>query len=900
MSADRAFRRVAAGGGVLVLAALVVLVGGAGPADLRAAVGHGAALLATMTALACGVRVVRASDAATRPFWVGLTAACGLAVLAEAVLTGLALRSTRVPVPSLADAMYAAAVVPASASLLLLNIRAGRRAARIRAVVDVVVLVASLFYIAWTLLLGERYAEGAGRDGDRIVLLGFPTVAILLCGLVVPLVLRARRESRRPLALIAVGIAVLLTTDMLHAALESFRAHSAATPYRAGIPIAFLCFALAALSARPEDPRLRDDDSWLTLMVPQLPVVAAGALFLRQLLTRPGEFDHVELTAVLAVSALVPVRLFLILSENSALTRDVQAAMAEVRASEERFRSIVQGSSDVITICAADGTVMFQSQAEKALLGYSPGSLMRSDVTSFIHPDDRDRVLRQYAKALEEPDGTEVYECRVGTASGEWRDIESVVSNRLGDPNIRGVVINSRDITDRKQLERRLAHQSLHDPLTGLPNRALFRDRVHHALALQNRESGRRLGVLFIDLDGFAAINDSFGHSVGDALLTLTAARLFECVRPGDTVARLGGDEFAVLLEGVASSFVARQVADRFLDAMQALVEIDGREIFISASVGIAFDTPGDSADEVMRNADLAMYRAKARGKKRYEMFAPEMHSVVVERLELETDLRHALERAEFHLAYQPVVDLRSGLLAGVEALARWTHPTRGLVSPADFIPAAEETGLIVPMGRWVIEEACRQLRAWHRSTGRLLRMSVNISARQLQGALLTDHVATALRTTGIPASSLVLEITESMLVDDADRTMEKLQRFSDLGVSMAIDDFGTGYSSLAYLSRLPVDILKIDRTFVSGLGTHPEMSAVTSAIVALGKSLNLTVVAEGIEEPSQLASLTAMGCDYGQGYLLSRPLPAAEVAVLLKGTATMDVAQLASVVPAS
>ena len=899
MPSPARLRHIAALGGLVSLLAVIVLVGRVGTEPVRELVGHGAALVATLVALACGIRLSLRGPEHSRRFWAGLTIACALAVAAEAVFAGLAIGPGRPPVPSFADVLYALAVVPAAYSLLMLNVGRGRGTTRARAAVDVMVLAISLFFVAWTLLLGDRY-DGADRlDAKLLVVLLFPAVDILLCGLAWPLVIRARPGSRLSMSMLAIGMTVLLTTDLLHAGLESFRAHTAATPYRAGIPVAFLCFALAALTAHPDQRPLRDEDTRLAVMLPPVPVVGAGVVFLVRL-AEGGRFDVVELSSVIAISALIPVRLFLILSENFALTRDVQRAMSELRRSEERFRSIVQESSDVVTICDPSGRVVFQSHLDKPLLGHPPGALLHSDVTALIHPDDKDRVLRQWAKAMANPGSGEVYECRVLTADGQWRDVEAVVTNHLANPTIGGIVVNSRDVTDRKQLEKRLAHQSLHDPLTGLPNRALFRDRVHHALALQNRESGRRLGVLFIDLDGFAAVNDSFGHSVGDALLTLTAARLAECVRPGDTVARLGGDEFGVLLEGVTSSFVARQVADRFLEAMQAIVDLDGREIFISASVGIAFDTPGCTADEVLRNADLAMYRAKARGKKRYEMFAPEMHAVVMERLELETDLRHALERAEFYLVYQPLVDLRSGVLVGVEALARWRHPVRGVVSPGEFIPAAEETGLIVPMGRWVIEESCRQLRAWQRATGRALRMSVNISARQLQGPLLTDHVATALRTTSISGSSLVLEITESMLVDDVERTMEKLQRFSDLGVSLAIDDFGTGYSSLAYLSRLPVDILKIDRSFVAGLGTHPEMTAVTSAIVALGKSLNLTVVAEGIEEPAQLAALTTMGCDYGQGYLLSRPLAADDVATLLAGTATLDVASLASVAPAS
>ncbi|HVE63719.1 MAG TPA: EAL domain-containing protein [Mycobacteriales bacterium] len=586
----------------------------------------------------------------------------------------------------------------------------------------------------------------------------------------------------------------------------------------------------------------------------------------------------------------------LLLSESRALSREAQATLAAQEASEARLRSIVQGSGDVITILDAAGRVVFQSKSDDQILGFEPGALVGGVLAKLIHPDDKGRVLRQYTKAMGIPGGVEVYECRMATAAGEWRDIEAVITNHLDNPLVQGLVINSRDISYRKELERRLTHQSLHDTLTGLPNRALFRDRVHHALALARRDPDRRLAVILIDLDGFASINDSFGHSTGDALLKVTAERLVDCVRPGDTVARLGGDEFAVLLENIDSSLIARQVANRFLDAMLLSVDADGREIFASASVGIAADMSGDGADELLRNADLAMYRAKARGKKRYEVFEPAMHAVVVERLALETDLRKALDRGEFFLLYQPVVNLATGVTAGLEALVRWQHPTRGVVAPGDFITAAEETGLIVPLGRWVLDEACRQLRSWQDIASHPLRMAVNLSARQLHAPGLADHVASALRSSDVIATSLVLEITESMLVDDADRTLAKLQQLNDLGVSLAIDDFGTGYSSLAYLSRLPVDILKIDRTFVAGIGEHDELTAVTAAIVALGEKLGLSLVAEGIEEAGQLAAVTGMGCHFGQGYLLARPMTAAGVETLLLEAAVMDLELLATV----
>ncbi|MEJ7872837.1 MAG: EAL domain-containing protein, partial [Rubrobacteraceae bacterium] len=413
-----------------------------------------------------------------------------------------------------------------------------------------------------------------------------------------------------------------------------------------------------------------------------------------------------------------------------------------------------------------------------------------------------------------------------------------------------------REIAERRELEEQLTHQAFHDPLSGLPNRTLFLDRLELALARAERRGGT-VAVLFMDLDNFKVINDSLGHEVGDQVLLAVAERLENSLSAEKTVARFGGDEFTVLLEDVASVSDAVRVAERIEEALRAPFYLGGRERIITTSIGIVLSTPGRELPEVLlRHADVAMYRAKAAGRARYAVFNPSMTVAALERLELESDLRRALEREEFRVHYQPKVSLVSGEIVALEALLRWEHPERGLVFPAQFIPVAEETDLIVPIGRWVLEEACRQARRWRdrfpdRSS---LKVCVNLSARQFQYHALVEEVAAILRETGLDPASLDLEITESVVMEDAPSTLATLQKLKDLGVNLAIDDFGTGYSSLAYLRRLPVGMLKIDRSFVENIGDDAKNEALLSGVIGIASGLGLYVVAEGVETAEQLA----------------------------------------------
>jgi diguanylate cyclase (GGDEF)-like protein len=451
------------------------------------------------------------------------------------------------------------------------------------------------------------------------------------------------------------------------------------------------------------------------------------------------------------------------------------------------------------------------------------------------------------------------------------------------DPDIRGLVLNTRDVSERRRLEEQLTLQAYSDGLTGLANRSLFRSKVETALkvALARAE----VGVLFLDLDGFKAVNDAQGHHVGDELLRIVAKRLTNSVRPGDLVARLGGDEFAILVTGPDAEEGAIWAAERVRRALSAPFVLDGRELALGASTGIAIsDTGEETADQLLRNADLAMYRAKSRRDQSFVRFEAQMHDALLARMKAESDLRQAVTRGDLVMYYQPVVELGSRTVIGVEALVRWKHHERGIISPADFIDLAEETGLVGEIGRWALEESCKQGARWqkHAAPGGHFKMAVNVSARQFD-ATLPRQVRDILSSTGLPGPALTLEMTESVLMERTDEVVELLRRMKTLGLKVAVDDFGTGYSSLSYLSRFPVDILKIDKSFVQHLGNDNGRGELVHTIVRLGESLRLDTVAEGIETTAQCESLTAMGCIFGQGYLFSRPLPPEDIDALLE-----------------
>ena len=719
-------------------------------------------------------------------------------------------------------------------------------------------------------------------------------------------------------------------------------------------------------------------------------------------------------------------------------TRDVterREAEAAMRVSEARFRSLVQRSYDVIAVCDPAGTVRYVTPSVELLLGYTPDEVIGMNGLDFADPDERPELWDSLGRLLDGTSAQRAVEFRAVHKDGSSRYVELVPTNLVDDPAVRGIVLNVRDITERKRAEEelrllqtivlainealdlgsalevtvqrvcevtgwacgaawtpvadgsalqlrsswsrgdpqlksfcnerqtlelapgvglpgrvwasgepalathvpaedepvrqaglevgvavpvlaerevvavlelfnvvagsddrrvlslvaavasqlgavierkraqeRLAHQALHDPLTELPNRSLFLDRLALALArLRRRPSS--MAVLFGDVDRFKVVNDSLGHDAGDRLLVTLSRRLREVLRPGDTLARFGGDEFAVLCEDVPEDDVAG-IAARMMDALAEPFVTGGREVFVSMSVGVAMALDPDQRPEsLLRDADAAMYLAKDRGRARVEMFDEAMRDESTERLLLVNALRRAPERGELRTLYQPIVRLADGAMIAAEALVRWAHPERGLLEASQFVPLAEDTGIIVPIGGWVLKEACRQAASWS-GNGQAPAVSVNLSARQLSRPDLVDAVDAALRDSGLDPDRLWLEITESVLMEDADATVVALERLRELGVHLSVDDFGTGYSSLAYLRRFPVDALKVDRSFVAGLGKDPEDSAIVEAVVSMAHSLRLSVVAEGVETEEQLARLRDLGCELAQGFYFAAPVP--------------------------
>jgi diguanylate cyclase (GGDEF)-like protein/PAS domain S-box-containing protein len=559
-----------------------------------------------------------------------------------------------------------------------------------------------------------------------------------------------------------------------------------------------------------------------------------------------------------------------------------EARRALERRSEERVRALVEHSSDVVTVVGQDLVIRWQSPSVTRALGHSAEELTGRTLTEIVHPADV-LLLESHVATAGGKTSPAIFTARFRHASGGWRYLETIAENRMADPAVGGVVLSMRDISERKALEEELRHQAFHDALTGLANRALFEDRLAHALAGARRH-GRPVAVLFLDLDDFKTINDSLGHSTGDELLRAVAIRIAGFVRVTDTAARLGGDEFAILLEILEKDDDAETIASRMLEVLKVPFEIAGRELRVNASIGLAKSDGGIGVDDLLRNADTAMYAAKEAGKGTAQTFEEGMHERVLHRLELTGEFQRAIEQQQFELDYQPIVDLETGHITGAEALVRWAHPTRGRLGPGHFIPLAEETGLIVGLGDWILSTACEKAAAWDRAfPERALDINVNVSTRQLHDPDFPGRVAAALRNSGLPPRQLVLEITESLLPDDSEEILQRLHELKRLGVRVAVDDFGTGYSALSRLQAYPVDILKIDRSFVDGLERDPSKGQLVEGIVNLGETLSLQVVAEGIEEREQADQLRRMRSPLGQGFLFSRPVDSERLEQLLR-----------------
>jgi diguanylate cyclase (GGDEF)-like protein/PAS domain S-box-containing protein len=806
--------------------------------------------------------------------------------------------------PGIQDVGFVAGI-PLTLAALLLYPGARRPAeSRSRHALDAMLVSISSLLVGWVLVLRPIWDDHLATDGtaSAVVSMLYPITDTLLVSLGLLLIRRMSRASRAPVIIGVAAICLLGTTDLVYAVSSAHIAYSGGHLLEVGWFAGYLVMALAGGRVEPIAEGDLPGDRLPTRAMSLLPyaaIVVATIAAVGDLATghNPG---LVELGLIFLLVATVLVRQAVAVLDTFGLSRALAAR-------EELFRSLVQGSSDVMTVVDAAGRIVWQSAAVERVFGYREGELIGELLIDLIHPLDYSEAQLRFAGALDSSgNGVDLHratviENRVRDARGEWRYVESVFTDRLDNPVVRGIVINTRDISERKTLEHRLTELAFSDELTGLANRARMRTRIGEALLASTGEA-TALALLFIDLDGFKAVNDSLGHAMGDELLRLAADRLLGAVRPDDTVARLGGDEFAVLLPPCAELGGPREVARRLLHVLEAPFILGDAEVAVSASVGVAIARASDDADSLVRDADLAMYRAKAMGKGRVEMFEPEMYAHVLRKVELERELRGAIDRDELAVVYQPIVDMRSGRVVSVEALLRWDSRLRGPVGPLEFVPFAEESGLIVPIGRWVLDQACRQVARWRRQ-GIDVRLSVNVSARQLQAPRLVESVATTLRAHQLEARYLTIELTESVLIDDADRTVAKLQLLRDMGVGLAVDDFGTGWSSLSYLRVLPVDTVKVDRSFVAGLGHDQDVASLTRAIVRLAHDLGMSLVAEGVEEPGQAQQLAAMGASFAQGWLFAKAGPPEVIGPMLAANQPIIgpslLAQINSKVPA-
>jgi len=543
-----------------------------------------------------------------------------------------------------------------------------------------------------------------------------------------------------------------------------------------------------------------------------------------------------------------------------------------LRADDEAFRALVQHSQDIITVHDPQGITLYESPSASRLLGYPPGALVGRIPFDSIHPKDVVGARDAFARLLEGEGPKTPVEFRFRHAQGHWIYLEALGSNLIDHPGIRGLVITSRDVSERQKAEKRAEYLAQHDGLTGLPNRFLMQDRLHQAIS-QARRAGGLVALMFVDLDRFKTVNDSFGRVIGDTLLKQVAQRLTACLRDTDTVARLGGDEFTIMLPDATNAQGVGEVAQRVLSEFARPFSDGEQELYVSASIGISlFPRDGSDPDELVKHADRAMYSAKDSGRNSYRYFTEDLNREVHEKVILESGLRRAIERGELRLLYQPKIDLASHKIIGAESLVRWQHPKLGLILPERFIPVAEESDLIVELGEWVLNAACEQLRAWQQE-GFALQVAVNVSARQFRRGNLEDRVVAAMVAAHVEPHLVEIELTESAIMQDAEASISTLQRLKSHGISISIDDFGVGYSNMRYLNRLPLDILKIDQSLIRDIGADSKDAAIVRAIIGLARSLGIRVIAEGVENHSQLSFLNAHGCNYGQGFLFGRPL---------------------------
>ncbi|GAA3750621.1 diguanylate cyclase (GGDEF)-like protein/PAS domain S-box-containing protein [Spinactinospora alkalitolerans] len=756
---------------------------------------------------------------------------------------------------------------------------------------DSYVCAAAVFAVVWLLLFAPLYSEleNSGFIGFALV---YPVADIVVLCLLAPLVFTSPHRTRRAVVLTMGAFIIICGADLIGTITRL-----TGEPLAGGIeyPVRLLGFALlAGLPWLIRDnagvaPR-RITGRGLYRFAPEIAATAALALAAVVLTVAALRIDGVApvlpLVAGSAVLVLL-VRVAGLLEENATLARMVHTR-------ERHFHELAKNSGDVILILEEDGTIFYVSPGTAEAFGYRLDDILADPITAIVHPEDVPRLgaaVSAFKRGATEGVHLRV---RVRAADGTWRHTESTASlyERPGEPN--RLLVTARDISAQVALQEQVNHLTFHDGITGLPNRAYLEERAREVLGRSGRAEGRRSGVaaIFLDLDGFTAVNDSAGHTFGDYLLAQAARRLRSTVNAGHTLARWGGDEFSVLIEESAQAGHVVDLAERLVRVISGEpFQVADREVVLSASVGVAFAEPGIDSGELLRNADMAMARAKELGGGgRLEIYAAHMHAKVVHRLELQTKLRQALAEGEFLLEYQPVVDLESSRVTAVEALVRWRHDG-SVVPPDEFIGPAEESGLIVPLGEWILREACQKVAVWRATSDWDIGLSVNISVKQALSSRFVETVAGVLAESGLAADVLTMEVDEEVLLENPGEAVARLSELRELGVRLAIDDFGMGYASLAHLRQLQVDEIKIDPSFIRDLGTDGTVTLLTHTIIRLGQDLGMQVVAEGIERPEQLERLRAMGCAYGQGFLVAKPMASDGVEALVGGEADISMA---------
>ena len=811
-------------------------------------------------------------SASARGYWRRATTA--LVVIGVALVLRFA--DTLVPgsLESVAQVVHGLGAMLIFWALFRLPIDARRGAARRALWLDFLITVLAAAVFLWQAAAAPELRRVGGDPVALVITIAMMIVGLMSVFLVVKVVLTGSDVLSRPaLQLIGAGY---LTGGLGSAVTTAFAGNPAADSLSLlVIPLAALLVAAAArtdlrASHRPARVRPRRHYS----LLPYLSVAAVDALLVFTIAgDRPGALT-VGIVAVL-LTALVVFRQVDAFRENDKLVTRLDAGLLELRLEEERFRLLVQNSTDIVMITETDSSIRYVSPAIEKVLGRTPESVAGTLFALLAHPDDRPGIKRALVAMLAAVGTSTTFQARFAHADGTWRWLELIVANLTDEPSIGGTVTNARDITETRQVQERLSYEASHDVLTGLANRALFGDRVARSVA--DPDPGHVLSIVLVDLDDFKTVNDTLGHAAGDGLLVAVAERMRQSVRPGDTVARLGGDEFAILFEGLGADAVDR-VLIRIAEALLIPVPVDEHLLSVRASFGVVDGHSGDDAGELLRQADIAMYAAKERGEGGHQRYLPGMQARGAERSRQNQALRAALDNEELVLHYQPVVSLPDGRITGAEALVRWQHPERGLLGPGEFISGAEQSGLIVPLGRWVLREACRQAAGWRVSHGATApaTVSVNVSPLQLQHAGFAADVTAALAAAELPAHCLTVEITESTAVGGG-ATQRTLTELRDLGVRLSLDDFGTGASTLSLLVECPVDQIKLDRSFVPG------PPAIAQAVVQLARALGVEAVAEGVETAEQAALLTALGYERAQGYYFARPMPAAALCAELR-----------------